>query len=140
MAGPTSSTFVPIAPHLFQPTAVKEQNFCLNTNTAPSPRKSNWTSGVHLGYIGCMATQAKLTGAERDFFHLVYAAGVANPFGHEREEIELKMAGLYPDATRTERTAAASEAVARHIALLEAENRADASRYEGDDQRLVRAA
>ncbi|MEE4609032.1 MAG: sigma 54-interacting transcriptional regulator [Desulfobacteraceae bacterium] len=86
-----------------------------------------------------MERQAKLSGAERDFFHLVYEAGVANPFGHEREEIELKIAGLYPDATRAERTAAATEAVARHIAVLEAENRADASRYEGDDQRLVRA-
>ncbi|MDY0312884.1 MAG: sigma 54-interacting transcriptional regulator [Desulfobacterales bacterium] len=86
-----------------------------------------------------MERQAKLTGAERDFFQLVYEAGAANPFGHEREEIELKIAGLYPDATRAERTAAATEAVARHIAALESENRADASRYDGDDRRLVRA-
>jgi DNA-binding NtrC family response regulator len=86
-----------------------------------------------------MEQQAKLTGAERDFFQLVYEAGVANPFGHEREAIELKMAGLYPDATRPERTTGATEAVARHIAVLESENRADASRYEGDDRRLVRA-
>ena len=80
-----------------------------------------------------MERPPKLTAAERDFFHLVYQAGVANPFGREREEIELKIAGLYPDATRAERTAAATGAVARHIAVLEAENRADASRYEGDD-------
>jgi DNA-binding NtrC family response regulator len=87
-----------------------------------------------------MERQPKLTGAERDFFQLVYQAGVANPFGREREEIELKIAGLYPDATRVERTAAATEAVARRIAVLEAENRADESRYEGEDRRLVRAA
>ena len=93
-----------------------------------------------MGYIGCMERTPKLTAAERDFFTLVYQAGVTNPFDREREDIELRIAGLYPDATRAERTARAIEAVAGHIATLEAENRADQSLYEGEDRRLVQAA
>ncbi len=87
-----------------------------------------------------MDRRVKLTGEERDFFQLVYLAGVANPFGRERVDTELRIAGLFPDATRAERTTKATEAVVGHIARLEAEGRADVSRYDGEDRRLVRAA
>ena len=87
-----------------------------------------------------MDKQAKLTGPERDFFSLVYQAGLANPFGRQRVDIELKIAGPFPDVTRNERTAKTIAEVARRIAQLEAEGRADLRFYAGEEQDLVRAA
>ena len=87
-----------------------------------------------------MDKRAKLTSSEREFFALVYQAGLANPFGRQRVDIELKIAGLFPDVSRSERTAKTITEVTQRIAGLEAEGRADVRLYAGEEWNLVRAA
>ena len=87
-----------------------------------------------------MPGKKHLNPEEREFFSMVYSAGVANPFSNERVELDLKIAGLFPDATRAERIEKSVYEVNRRILKLETENRANLAVYTGKDRELVKAA
>ncbi|MCP4669698.1 MAG: sigma-54-dependent Fis family transcriptional regulator, partial [Desulfobacula sp.] len=46
--------------------------------------------------------QIKLKPKERYFFKTVYNAAFANPFSDLRERLDLKIAGLFPSASKKE--------------------------------------
>ncbi|MFH1980705.1 MAG: sigma 54-interacting transcriptional regulator [Pseudomonadota bacterium] len=82
----------------------------------------------------------RLTTEERDFFAMVYNAGIANPFGSERVALDLKIAGLFPDASRSERIEKTVYEVGRRIKGLEADRRGALHHYVESDRSLVKAA
>lgn len=86
-----------------------------------------------------MSGQKRLTAEERDFFEMVYSAGIANPFGRERVALDLKIAGLFPDASRSERIEKTVYEVGRQIQVLEADGRASLHHYAEVDRNLVKA-
>ncbi len=87
-----------------------------------------------------MSRHKQLTAEERNFFELVHDAGIANPFGSKRVGLDLKIAGLFPEATRSERIEKAIYEVGHRIQALDAERRAALHHYAGKDRELVKAA
>ncbi len=87
-----------------------------------------------------MKSAKHLTAQERDFFSLVFQAGITNPFSSERVEIDLKIGGLFPEVSQPDRIEKTINEVQRRITILEKNRSADVSGYSGDDRRLVRAA
>ena len=62
-----------------------------------------------------MTTKKRLSQKEREFFALVTQAISANPFSDERVEIDLKLSGLSPGVSRSERIAKLAEEVTARI-------------------------
>jgi len=87
-----------------------------------------------------MKSANQLTARERDFFNLVFLAGITNPFSDARAEIDLKIGGLFPEVSQPDRIEKTINEVQRRIASLEQKQLADLSLFTGDDRRLVRAA
>jgi DNA-binding NtrC family response regulator len=87
-----------------------------------------------------MRNPKRLTAEERDFFGMVHSAGTANPFGSERVALDLKIAGLFPEASRSERIEKTIYEVGRRVKKLESEDRAALHHYTGTDREQVKAA
>jgi len=81
----------------------------------------------------------QLTAREREFFSLVFQAGITNPFSDERIEIDLKIGGLFPEVSQPDRIEKTINEVQRRIASLEKNRLADLSLFTGNDRRLVRS-
>lgn len=87
-----------------------------------------------------MKSANQLTARERDFFNLVFQAGITNPFSDERTEIDSKIGGLFPEVSQPDRIEKTINEVQHRISSLEKKRLADISLFTGDDRRLVRAA
>ncbi|MCK5350492.1 MAG: sigma-54-dependent Fis family transcriptional regulator, partial [Desulfobacula sp.] len=59
--------------------------------------------------------KATLNSEERHFFRTVYNAAFANPFSDLRETLDLKIAGLFPSASRRESIDQCTKEVDRRI-------------------------
>lgn len=86
-----------------------------------------------------MKSANQLTAREREFFSLVFQAGITNPFSDKRAEIDLKIGGLFPEVSQPDRIEKTINEVQRRIASLEKNRLADLSLFTGNDRRLIRA-
>ena len=84
-----------------------------------------------------MTTKKCLSQKEREFFDLVTQAISANPFSDERVEIDLKLSGLSPGASRSERIAKLAEEVNARIKLLEEEGVVHLDHFSSEDRKLA---
>ncbi|MCG8638803.1 MAG: sigma 54-interacting transcriptional regulator [Desulfobacterales bacterium] len=80
---------------------------------------------------------AQLSSEEHHFFQTVYNAAFANPFSELREKLDLKIAGLFPKASRRESIDQCILEIDRRIKALERQGRADITAYQGRDRDLV---
>lgn len=85
-----------------------------------------------------MPPRKHLSDAERNFFELVFKAGMTNPFSDARSALDASIAGVFPEMEKQERIRRMVEEVSRKIALLEKEGRASLDAYEGRDKVLLR--
>jgi len=81
--------------------------------------------------------KASLSTEELTFFKTVYNAAFANPFSKLREKLDIKIAGLFPSATRRESIDQCVEEVDRRIQKLEKESRANINAYHGQDKDII---
>jgi len=84
-----------------------------------------------------MSQVTQLKSGERDFFLLVSRAAFVNPFGDERTELDLRIAGLYPDTSHSDRISKVVHEVSKRIRTLEEEGRSDIQSYSGKDRMLI---
>jgi DNA-binding NtrC family response regulator len=84
-----------------------------------------------------MPKKNRLSAQEREFFSLVNQAVFANPFGDERVEIDLKIAGLFPGVPERERIEKAIGKIAVTMERFETEGRDNINHYTGKDRRLM---
>ena len=80
---------------------------------------------------------AVLNSKERHFFRTVYNAAFANPFSDLREKLDIKIAGLFPSASRRESKDLCIKEVDRQIKKLEAQGRADINAFHGQDKEII---
>ncbi len=81
--------------------------------------------------------KATLSSEEHHFFRTVYNAAFANPFSELREKLDLKIAGLFPSASRRESIDQCIKEVDRRIKGLEVQGRADINAYHGQDKEII---
>ncbi|MFH2092914.1 MAG: sigma 54-interacting transcriptional regulator [Pseudomonadota bacterium] len=81
--------------------------------------------------------KATLNSEEFHFFQTVYNAAFANPFSELREKLDIKIAGLFPKASRRESIDQCIQEINRRIKILEKEGRADINAYQGRDREIV---
>ncbi|MBU1340473.1 MAG: sigma 54-interacting transcriptional regulator [Proteobacteria bacterium] len=81
--------------------------------------------------------KAVLTSKEHHFFKTVYNAAFANPFSDLREKLDIKIAGLFPSASRREGKDLCIKEVARQIKKLENQGRADINAFHGPDKDII---
>jgi len=79
----------------------------------------------------------KLNPKERYFFKTVYNAAFANPFSDLRVKLDLKIAGLFPSASRRESIDLCINEVDCRIKELESQNRADINAFQGQDKEII---
>ena len=84
-----------------------------------------------------MPEKARLKPEEREFFSLVNQAVFANPFGDERMEIDLKIAGLPSGVPERERIEKAIRNITATMDRFEKEGRDNINHYSGKDRRLI---
>ena len=84
-----------------------------------------------------MTVNRALSAADRDFFTLVQRAIHANPFGREREEIDLQLAGLPSGAPAEERLSRAVALVRERLAGLAKRGADRLACYAGEDRQLL---
>jgi len=87
-------------------------------------------------YIGCMPTKKRLEAADRDFFAKVSEAAFANPFGKDRTDLDLKIAGRQ-SADKNDLLDEVLHKVAERVRKLESGGLADIRVYEGNDRQLA---
>lgn len=80
---------------------------------------------------------ATLNTEERHFFRTVYNAAFANPFSNLREKLDIKIAGLFPSATRRESKDLCIKKVDHWIKKLESQGRADINAFQGQDKEVI---
>lgn len=80
---------------------------------------------------------ATLTAEERVFFKTVYNAAFANPFSDLRKKLDLKIAGLFPSATRRQSINQCIIEVDLRIKQLEQQNRANINAFQGQDKEII---
>ncbi len=81
--------------------------------------------------------KASFTPEEQNFFRTVHNAAFANPFSDLREKLDIKIAGLFPSATRREGIDQSIQEVRHRINELEKQGRADINIYEGQDKEII---
>lgn len=81
--------------------------------------------------------KATLTSDEHHFFKTVHNAAFANPFSDLREKLDIKIAGLFPSASRRNGKDLCIKEVARRIKKLEAQDRANINAYHGQDKEII---
>jgi Transcriptional regulator containing PAS, AAA-type ATPase, and DNA-binding domains len=84
-----------------------------------------------------MITKKRLSQKEREFFALVTQAIAANPFSDTRVEIDLKLSGLSPGVSRSERIAKLAEELNARIRLLEKEGVVHLDHFSPEDRKLA---
>ncbi|MCW7755231.1 sigma 54-interacting transcriptional regulator [Desulfobotulus sp. H1] len=85
-----------------------------------------------------MPPRKRLSESERNFFELVFKAGMTNPFSDARSSLDTTIAGVFPETDKQERIRRMVEEVSRKIALLEKEGRTCLDAYDGRDKVLLR--
>ena len=81
--------------------------------------------------------KASLNPEELDFFKTVHNAAFANPFSDLREKLDIKIAGLFPSASRREGIDQSIQEVGHRISMLEQQGRADINAFEGQDREII---
>ncbi|MCP3874291.1 MAG: sigma-54-dependent Fis family transcriptional regulator [Desulfobacteraceae bacterium] len=81
--------------------------------------------------------KASLNSEEHHFFRTVYNAAFANPFSELREKLDIKIAGLFPSASRRESIDQCIKEIDRRIKELEVQGRADINAYHGKDKDII---
>ena len=81
--------------------------------------------------------RAALNSEERPFFKTVYNAAFANPFSDLRETLDLKIAGLFPSASRRESIDQCTNEVDHRIKQLESQGRANINAFHGQDRDII---
>jgi len=81
--------------------------------------------------------KAILNSEERHFFKTVHDAAFANPFSDLREKLDIKIAGLFPSATRRESKDLCIQEVDRRIKTLESQGRANRNAFQGPDKKIM---
>lgn len=84
-----------------------------------------------------MMKPIRLNSEERHFFNTVHNAAFANPFSDLRQKLDLKIAGLFPSATRRQGIDECILEVDRRIRDLEKQGRADINAYQGQDKEII---
>ena len=82
--------------------------------------------------------QQRLDTEEREFFRTVYHAAFANPFSNLREKLDLRIAGLFPSASRRESTNRCIKEVHARIKRLEKEGRGKINGFKGQDKAIIK--
>jgi len=75
---------------------------------------------------------------ERNFFRTVYHAAFANPFSDLREKLDLKIAGLFPSASRRESINKCIKEVDKKIKRLEEAGRGNINAFTGQDKTIIK--
>ena len=86
-----------------------------------------------------MGTKNRLTEEQRNFFSLVSDAIYTNPFSDTRHDIDLRIAGLFPEVEGENLIDKTLEEVRRRLFELEKKD-ADITSFQGRDQNLVENA
>ncbi|MBC2702983.1 sigma 54-interacting transcriptional regulator [Desulfobacula sp.] len=81
--------------------------------------------------------KATLNSEERHFFRTVYNAAFANPFSDLRETLDLKIAGLFPSASRRESIDQCTKEVDRRIKELDSQGRANINAFHDQDKETI---
>ncbi len=81
--------------------------------------------------------KASLSPEEQIFFRTVHNAAFANPFSELREKLDIKIAGLFPSASRREGIDQSIQEIGHRISVLEKQGRADINAYEGQDREII---
>lgn len=81
--------------------------------------------------------KAILNSEERHFFKTVHDAAFANPFSDLREKLDIKIAGLFPSATRRESKDLCIQEIDRRIKALESQGRANLNAFQGQDKKII---
>jgi DNA-binding NtrC family response regulator len=81
--------------------------------------------------------RTSLTPEERHFFKTVHDAAFANPFSELRKRLDIKIAGLFPSASRRDATDLCLREVAQRIKRLESRNLADINAFDGQDREII---
>ncbi len=83
-----------------------------------------------------MATTERLEAEDRQFFHLVSEAAFSNPFSAERDELDMRLAGL-TGASKEKLLQAAVVSVHERVRALERAGRANLSLYNQEDREYL---
>lgn len=78
-----------------------------------------------------------LTSEQHFFFKTVYNAAFANPFSELRQRLDLKIAGLFPGASRREAKDLCLKEVSSRINDLEKKGQANINLFQGQDRKLI---
>lgn len=81
--------------------------------------------------------KASLNSEELSFFKTVYNAAFANPFSDLREKLDIKIAGLFPSASRREGIDQSIQEVGHRIRVLEEQGRANINAFEGHEREII---
>jgi len=81
--------------------------------------------------------KAILSSEERNFFKTVHNAAFANPFSDLRESLDIKIAGLFPLASRRESKDLCIKEVDRRIMELEKQGRDNINAFQGQDSEII---
>ncbi|WP_304511442.1 sigma-54-dependent transcriptional regulator [Desulfobacula sp.] len=81
--------------------------------------------------------KAMLNSEERHFFRTVYNAAFANPFSDLREKLDLKIAGIFPSASRRESIDQCIKEVDHRIKKLESQGRANINAFHDQDKEII---
>ncbi|MDH4230429.1 MAG: sigma 54-interacting transcriptional regulator [Nitrospirota bacterium] len=84
-----------------------------------------------------MSRKVKINAADRDFFRKVSEAAFTNPFGEDRNILDLKIAGSREEKNRQDLISRVIRKVADRVRGLDSEGKADIRAYEGNDLELV---
>ncbi len=79
----------------------------------------------------------KLNPEERRFFKTVYHAAFANPFSTLRKKLDLKIAGLFPSASRRKSTDQCIQEIDLRINRLEMQGLANLNSFSGREQAIM---
>ncbi len=79
----------------------------------------------------------KLRSQDREFFTLVSRAVLTNPFSDERDDLDLKISGLFPGSSSEKRLEKAISEVARRIKILKKNGLANMEFFKGKDRSLM---
>ncbi len=90
----------------------------------------------HLLYVFCMAIIDRLAKEDREFFSLVNAAAFSNPFSDERDELDMKLAGM-TGASKERLLQAAIVSVHERVRELRKKGKADLALYEVEDRECL---
>jgi len=81
--------------------------------------------------------KTKLSPEELNFFKTVHNAAFANPFSDLRKRLDIKIAGLFPSATRREGIDQSIQEIRHRITQLEEQGRSDINAFEGQDREIM---